>query len=247
MAKLQPQKPIQIIVWRRSRDVERALKTSTMRSGRRLTLNRPGRRPVTGVVLVLHGGKVRSAEPTRAWQPAVLRLSLLAWAIGRRLNPQGIAVARLRFSVRGWNGEAASPVDDVLWAIQEIRAQVMTQASTPIVIVGHSMGARAAVRAANDPGVSGVIALAPWFPPDEPVQSLAGRRLVIAHGTNDRITDPALSAAFADRARQVASDVHLEFIPGDGHAMLRRAGLWHRLAAGHAREMFGEPATGMPR
>jgi alpha-beta hydrolase superfamily lysophospholipase len=234
---------IQMSPSRRSRGVDSHLTASGMRSARRLFLRQPGRRQVIGVVLVLHGGKVSSVERTAAWQPAVLRLTLLAWAIRRRLDPHGIAVARLRFSIRGWNGPEASPVADARWALQRIRDHI----DAPIVIVGHSMGARAAVRVAGDPAVAGVIGLAPWLPPAESVEFLAGRQLLIAHGTADRITDPALSAAFAQRAKAVASDVNVEFIPGDGHAMLRKAGLWHRLTAGQARKMIREHANGMPR
>ncbi len=192
---------------------------------------------------MLHGGKVSSVEPTAALQPAVLRLTLLAWAIRRRLAPQGIAVARLRFSVRGWNGPAESPVADANWALQQLRDRF----DAPIVIAGHSMGGRTAVRVAGEPGVAGVIGLAPWLPPNESVHPLLGRKLVIAHGTDDRIIDPALSASFAERATAVARDVNLKFVPDDGHAMLRKAGLWHRLTAGHAREMLGQYASGILR
>ncbi len=190
----------------------------------------------------MHGGRVRSLEPTSAWQPAVLRLTLLAGAISGRLRRRGIAVARLRFGVRGWNDPAGSPVLDARWALQQLRQQ----ADVPIVVVGHSMGGRTAVRVAADPGVTGVIGLAPWLPPDEPVRPLTGRRLAIAHGTADRITDPALSAAFADRARAVASEVSLQFIPGDGHAMLRRAPAWDQLVIGQASAMLSQSSRSRP-
>lgn len=54
--------------------------------------------------------------------------------------------------------------------------------ATPVVMLGHSLGGRAAVRSAGAAGVRGVVALAPWLPEDEPVDQLAGRALAILHG-----------------------------------------------------------------
>jgi pimeloyl-ACP methyl ester carboxylesterase len=202
---------------------------SSHRSGRhlsRLSRHDPAR-PATGAVLVLHGGRVSSREPVTAHQLAVLRMSLLAAALQRRLGRHRVVVWNLRFGVRGWNGPEASPVADVLWALEEMRRS----RGLPVVLVGHSMGGRAAVRAAAHPDVRGVVGLAPWLPAGEPVGQLAGRSLTVLHGTADRITDPAASARYVETASGSALRARYRSIRGDGHAMLRRAPVWNRLSA----------------
>ncbi len=108
------------------------------------------------------------------------------------------------------------------------------------MLVGHSMGARAAIRAAGHPAVSAVAGLAPWLPSGEPVAQLAGRRVLLAHGTSDSITSPADTWAYAERARAVTEVAAIEIRDGD-HPMLRRARLWHAIAAEFARAALGLP------
>ena len=115
-----------------------------------------------GVVLVAHGGQASSTAPTSALQPAVLRMIPVAAAIRQALRGSGAVVQRPRFRVRGWNGAQASPVGDLNEALDAIAAEF---GPVPVVLVGHSMGARAAVRAAGHPAVSAVAGLASWLPP----------------------------------------------------------------------------------
>src|SRR5215831_8161717 len=103
----------------------------------------------------------------------------VAAAIRRVLRGSGAEVCRPRFDVRGWNGEQASPVHDLNRMLDEIRG---TYGPVPVVLIGHSMGARAALRAAGHPSVTAVAGLAPWLPPGEPTGQLAGRRVLLAHG-----------------------------------------------------------------
>ncbi len=127
---------------------------------------------VTGVVVVAHGGQSASTEPVTALQPAVLRMIPVAAAIRSALRGSGAVVRRPRFRVRGWNGLLASPVADLQAELDDIAA---VYGPVPVVLVGHSMGARAAVRAAGHPAVSAVAGLAPWLPPGErPASSRAG-------------------------------------------------------------------------
>ena len=189
-----------------------------------------------GAVLFLHGGRERSHEPVRASRLAVIRVRLLAWSVRRRLARHGVAVWTLRFSVRGWNGEEMSPVADARWALEEIDRRA---GPLPIVLVGHSMGGRTAMRVADAANVVGVIGLAPWLPSGEPIDALAGRALRIAHGTADRTTNPTLSQEFAGRAVGVAASVAYEVVPGDGHALLRHPRAWNRICADGALEMLG--------
>jgi dienelactone hydrolase len=93
------------------------------------------------------------------------------------------------------------------------------------------MGGRAALRAAGHPRVAGVLALAPWIPAGEPVEQLRGRAVLIVHGDADRMTDPALSLAYARRAQAEGFDVEYRRIPGGDHAMLHSAAAWHAVAA----------------
>src|SRR6266566_2860832 len=190
-----------------------------------------------GIVVVAHGGQASSTQPTSALQPAVLRMIPVAAAIRHGLRESGAMVQRPRFRVRGWNGVQASPVGDLNEALDAIAAS----GPIPVVLVGHSMGARAAVRAAGHPVVSAVAGLAPWLPPGEPADQLAGRRVLLAHGTADSITSPTETWAFLDRARAITEVAAVEVRDGD-HPMLRRARLWHAIAAEFTRAALGMTA-----
>lgn len=187
--------------------------------------------PCRAVALVLHGGKVVSRRRTRGWQLAVLRLVPFADAIARAGGPAGVAVGRVLFAQRGWNREVASPVADLEAVLGDVRQRY---GDVPVVLVGHSMGGRAALRAAGDPSVRGAVALAPWVDRGDPVGQLTGRALVVVHGDRDRWTDAQASRAFVERARAVAGEVGYVAVRGDGHGMLRRAALWHDLATAAA-------------
>jgi dienelactone hydrolase len=195
---------------------------------------------VRGAVVVAHGGTEVSADPVTPLDPAVLRMIPLALAIRHGLRGRGIAVSRPRYRVRGWNGELASPVQDLRAAIDETVARF---GAIPVVLIGHSMGARAAFRVAGHPAVTAVAGLAPWLPPSEPVEQLAGRRVLLAHGTADHITSPAETWAYAERARSVTEVATIEVRDGE-HTMLRRGALWHRLAVEFSRLALGLPAAG---
>src|SRR6266702_866387 len=74
-----------------------------------------------------------------------------------------------------------------------------------------------------------------------PVGQLAGRRVLLAHGTTDSSTRPADTWAFLERARTVTEVSAVEVRDGD-HAMLRRARLWHAIAAEFARAALALPS-----
>lgn len=205
-------------------------------------LSAHGRRPpaeITGLVIVAHGGTGESTLPTSALQGSVLRMVPVARTLRRSLNGTGAVVWRPRFTVRGWNGTAASPVADVTAMLDEAKNVL---GPVPIVLVGHSMGGRAVLRAAGHPMVTAVAGLAPWLPDGEPADQLAGRRVLLVHGRGDRITSTAETWAYAGRAAEVATVATIE-IAGTEHAMLRRARLWHQLTAAFARQ---ELAPGAP-
>jgi predicted esterase len=202
-----------------------------------------------GAVLFLHGGTEHSTAAVTRYQLAVVRVAILAADVRRRLAGREVSVWTLRFGVRGWNGDGAGPVADALWALDRVRAAhqgrpcdgELSAGHPPIVLAGHSMGARTALRVAGSDGVAGVVALAPWVPAGEPVAQVAGRRIVVAHGTDDRTTDPAASRRWVDRARDAGGRVSYVEVPGDGHAMLRRAGHWHALTAAAITDILDTP------
>lgn len=184
---------------------------------------------VAALVLLLHGGRAKSLGPARPWNLAVLRMTLLAGGLDA---DRSVPVLTLRYRYRGWNEAGGTrvpdPVRDALTALELIDRRL---GPVPVILVGHSMGGRTAVRVASYPTVRAVAALAPWLPPDEPVAPLKGRSLLVAHGNEDRVTDSAASVAFAARAVGVAEPVYLKILD-DGHAMLRAAPAWRRLVAG---------------
>lgn len=178
------------------------------------------------VVLVLHGGRSTSREPVRDHQLAYLRMRLLSRVLHRSTGGNGMAVWLLRNRVRGWNEPDLDPVLDAEWALEQVTAR---HPGTPIVLVGHSLGGRAALRVAGHPAVTGVCALAPWTESGDPVQQLADTSVLIAHGSRDRTTSAAAAAEYAERAARHAGSVRFETVRGSGHAMLRHRRQWDRL------------------
>ncbi len=203
------------------------------------------RRPVGGhvsaVALVLHGGRAHSLLPTSRRQLAYLRMLPFDLALRRAGGRRGLAVARLRYRVRGWNDDDRSPVTDAREALAQLRARF---GDVPVALVGHSMGGRAAIHVADEPGVEVVVALAPWIAPGDPVDTVGARQVLLMHGDADTRTDPRATAAFAAAARSHAARVQYVVVPHGDHAMLRRAGYWHRSAAAFVVDALARQARG---
>jgi pimeloyl-ACP methyl ester carboxylesterase len=199
----------------------------------------PARGPTRALALVLHGGRARSTAPATDRQLAVLRMLPFATALQRAGGANGLTVARLRYELRGWNGERRSPVRDAERALDQLSTRFP---DVPIALVGHSMGGRAAVYAARHEGVRAVVGLAPWLEAGDPVAQLAGRRVLLVHGTRDRMTSAAATVRFAERASRTADAVTFVSVAGGRHAMLARATVWHSLVAGFVTGvLLGEP------
>ncbi|MFC8431305.1 alpha/beta hydrolase [Streptomyces sp. NPDC057253] len=179
-------------------------------------------------LLVLHGGQETSVSPTSPRQLAALRMEPILRAVTAALPHEDVLVARVRYRLRGWNGTRADAGRDTLRALDELTALA---GPVPTVLLGHSMGGRAALHAAGHPQVTGVLALAPWWPTGEPVAQTAGRRIVALHGARDRVTSPAATADCVHRAQGTAARAGMAVIDGGDHAMLRRHRLWHRTTA----------------
>src|SRR3954449_13045708 len=190
-------------------------------AGRPLALTSP-----VAIVLVLHGGKENSFDPVSWRNGAGLRMRPIAATLRARGHRHGLVVERVRYRYRGWNGAEASPVVDARAALAGARAR---HGDVPVVLVGHSMGARTALRLADDDGVTTVVGLAPWTPRGETVDHLRGRRLLLVQGDGDTVTPPDNSLDYARRAAAAGAEVARVVVRGDGHAMLRRWTTWHRL------------------
>ncbi|NDZ83506.1 alpha/beta hydrolase [Streptomyces sp. SID10853] len=193
-----------------------------------LILTRPCEAP-KAAVLLLHGGRADGLRPPPAWNLPEARMRPIASRIAGATAGHSVLLGRVRYRYRGWNGTRADAAYDARRALDELTAAA---GGIPVVLVGHSMGGRAALSAASHPSVRAVVGLAPWCPPDEAAGHLGGRTVVLLHGDRDRTTDPGGSAAFVRRARESGARACALTVTGGDHAMLRRAGLWHALTAG---------------
>jgi pimeloyl-ACP methyl ester carboxylesterase len=194
-------------------------------SPRLIAVSEPRR--AEAVVLVLHGGASRRDDPrVSPTQLSVLRMIPIAGRIAKA-DRRRLAVYRLLNSTRGWDTRH-TPVDDVHWAIDQLREGFGSD--LPIGLVGHSLGGRAAILAAERPEVRSVVALNPWVYPTDGDIDLTGRQVLVVHGTDDRIAPPDRSAAAA-RGLSRTAQVSYVRVAGAKHAMLRRGRDFERLAA----------------
>ncbi|NUW01015.1 alpha/beta fold hydrolase [Streptomyces sp. CAI 127] len=198
-------------------------------------------RPPSAAVLVLHGGRENGTEPP---PPGLLnlpgtRMRPFVRAVERAARAAGgdVLVMPVRYGHRGWNGDRADPFHDAVAALDALREQAGDD--LPVVLLGHSMGARAALRAAGHPLVRGVVGLAPWCPPEDPVAQLAGRDVVLVHSDRDRLTSPRATRSLTARARGAGARTCMVTVRGGDHAMLRRASAWHRLTTGLVTGLLG--------
>ena len=177
-------------------------------------------------MLVLHGGANRPGNPmVSPTQLSVLRMIPVARRIARAGDDR-LAVFRLLNSVRGWDSQR-TPVADVEWALGLLAERF--GADLPIGLVGHSLGGRAALLAGHATPVRSVVALNPWVYPSE-TADLAGRRVLIVHGADDRIASPDHARAVA---RTIGRSTHVGYVavPGARHAMLRHGRFFERAAS----------------
>ncbi|HET6818600.1 MAG TPA: alpha/beta fold hydrolase [Mycobacteriales bacterium] len=184
-------------------------------------------RSVTAVALVLHGGKEHSFDPVGRRNLPGLRMLPIAATLRARGHRLGLVVDPVRYRVRGWNGPEASPVADARAALESVKRR---HGDVPVILLGHSMGARTAIRVCDDSNVVAVVGMAPWTPSHEPVAQTAGRRLLLLQGDRDTVTPPHDSLDYARRAAAAGATVARLVVRGDAHPMLRRWPTWHRLA-----------------
>lgn len=187
------------------------------------------------VVLVLHGGRSEGPQPCPRWNLARLRMEPFTTGLLRSLGPDGVAVGEVRYRVRGWNGERADAAVDATAAVRQVAER---WGPVPVLLVGHSMGGRASLRAAADPAVTAVVALAPWCEPGDPYAQLAGKRLVTLHDVGDTVTRPEHTRTLSAAARVSGARVAGYAVHGSSHAMLGRARDWQRTTTGLVRGLL---------
>jgi dienelactone hydrolase len=156
-----------------------------------------------------------------------------------------LAVYRLLNSARGWDTRH-TPVKDVRWALDRVAERHGRR--LPTCLVGHSLGGRAALLSTARPEVRCTVALAPWVYPSDVPAGLAGERILIVHGSGDRVASPERSAELARRLSRHA-EVSYVTVRGGRHAMLSRHGVFTGLAADFvSTSLLGaEPAGALSR
>ena len=103
-----------------------------------------------------------------------------------------------------------------------------------MVLVGHSLGGRVAVHLARSAGpaaagpVVGVVGLAPWLEPGDPVEGLTRVPLAVVQGTNDRMIPTRSTEPWLDRAARAGVRLRRFVVDGGEHTMLRHYRRWHR-------------------
>jgi pimeloyl-ACP methyl ester carboxylesterase len=168
-------------------------------------------------VVCMNGG--RRAELEGSWSATI------EWLL-ERLRPQfpQVRFAELRYRIKSWRRFD--------WCIEDARAAVEAAGGERTLLLGFSMGGGVAIAAAAEPSVETVVGLAPWIPPRLPLEGLRGRRLVVLHGSLDRVlpgipgVSPRLSRAGFERARALGVRGDYTLIPGAVHGIaLRPLGL----------------------
>lgn len=171
------------------------------------------------LVLLVHGGLVRSKLPVHDGHPSIgwPHTKYLQDHTSTRFAARGIEVWALLHRYAGWNSDAhPSPVPDLEWALEEAGR---LRPGVPVILIGHSMGARTSLRVAHHPAVAGLIALCPWYPADEVVPP-ATVPLRVAWAQWDWDCPYPSMLDFLTRAR-ASGDVRVENMGRDIHYMLR--------------------------
>jgi dienelactone hydrolase len=165
-------------------------------------------------VVCVNGGQAREVEGT--WSASI------EWLV-KRLATQlpEIGFAEVRYRVKSWK-RLESCFEDGRAAVREVSAP-------RTMLVGFSMGGAVSIGIADEPGVEGVVGLAPWIPEQLDVSRLHGKHLSVFHGALDRWLPgiPGVSAAHSrrgfERARAGGADGRYVLISGGVHGMALRA------------------------
>jgi len=189
-------------------------------------------------VVCMNGGQ--SAEVEGTWSATV------EWLVAKlTARLPDVRFAELRYRIKSWR---RLPL-----CVEDARAAIEAAGGERTILLGFSMGGAVAIGAASEPPVVKVIGLAPWIPPQLPLEGLLGRRFSVFHGTLDRYlpgipgVSPRLSRTGFERARALGVEGDYTLIPGAVHGIavrpfglglvpLPRAKRWVELVA---REIVG--------
>ncbi|PWU25358.1 MAG: hypothetical protein C5B48_01735 [Candidatus Rokuibacteriota bacterium] len=165
----------------------------------------------------------------------------LEWLVGR-VSPLFPAVrfGEVRYRVKSWRR--------LRLCVEDAREALEVTKGRRALLVGYSLGGAVAISAAGEPGVAGVVGLAPWIPEELDLTPLLGRRLAVLHGSLDRPlpgvpgVSPAVSRRGFERARALGVEASYTLVPRGLHGIalrarggrlvpLPRADVWARLLA----------------
>ena len=160
---------------------------------------------------------------SRAEMPGTWGTSIRWLADAARERFPDHAVAELRYFVKSWKRL------DLLEA--DARAAIewlVANGAQRITLVGFSGGGTAGLSAADEPGVTTLIALAPWLPAKADPPQLRNRRIAVIHGTLDGLpllpgTNPRASRAALPRLAALGAATSYTRICGAVHGIVLTA------------------------
>lgn len=195
------------------------------------------------IALLLHGGRATEPQPQRFRDISYLRMLPFVGAI-RRASKGLITPVLVHNTHGGWVASSGSGVVQA----RELVRRLNEQYDLPIVLLGHSSGGWAALRAGREDAVLGSVALAPWVADDERAEPLQRKRVRVIHGANDTVCSPQKAREFVERLQELGADATFEEVPGGGHALMDQPWRWHSLAAQAVRDIERRgPTSGAPR
>jgi len=165
-------------------------------------------------VVCVNGGQSREVEGT--WSASI---EWLVETLAARLPEIGFA--EVRYRVKSWK-HLESCFDDARAAVREVGAP-------RTMLLGFSMGGAVSIGVADEPGVEGVVGLAPWIPDQLDLSRLHGKRFSVFHGALDRWLPgiPGVSAGHSrkgfERALARGANGRYVLISGGVHGMALRA------------------------
>jgi pimeloyl-ACP methyl ester carboxylesterase len=137
-------------------------------------------------VVCVNGGQSREVEGT--WSASI---EWLVQRLTQRLP--AIGFAEVRYRVKSWKHLES--------CFEDARAAVRELSSPRTMLLGFSMGGAVSIGIADEPGIEGVVGLAPWIPDQLDVSRLHGKRLSVFHGALDRWL-PGIPGVSADHSRK---------------------------------------------
>jgi dienelactone hydrolase len=195
-------------------------------------------------VVCVNGGQARDVEGT--WSASI------EWLVAK-LAPRlpEIGFAEVRYRVKSWK-HLESCFEDARTAVREVSAPRS-------MLLGFSMGGAVSIGVAGEPGVEGVVGLAPWIPDELDVSRLHGKRFSVFHGAVDRWLPgiPGVSAAHSRKGfeRALARGANGRYVlisggvhgmalrtPWNGFVTLPRADRWADLVEEELRRFIGAPS-----